>query len=104
MTRFWSSSVSLPCDLEHALDDEHHVGRPASYSSNTSATLFWIAQGRMPSRNSVTCLPSFEHDGVLADQVDAADVAVEVDAHARPVEPRGDLLDVRRLAGAVVAR
>jgi hypothetical protein len=48
-------------------------------------------------------LPSIEHDGVLADEVDAADVAVEVDAHARPVEPRRDLLDVRRLAGAVIA-
>jgi hypothetical protein len=30
-------------------------------------------------------------------------VAVEVDAHARPVEARGDLFNVRRLAGAVIA-
>ena len=36
-------------------------------------------------------------------EVDAADVAVEVDAHARPVEPGGDLLDMGRLAGAVIA-
>src|SRR5579871_6763298 len=42
-------------------------------------------------------------DRVLADQIDAADVAVEVDADHRPVEARGDLLDVRRLAGAVIA-
>jgi len=35
--------------------------------------------------------------------IDAADVAVEVDAHARPIEPRRHLLDMRRLAGAVIA-
>ncbi len=44
-----------------------------------------------------------QHDGVLADQVDAADVAVEVDADAGPVEPRRHLLDVGGFAGAVVA-
>src|SRR3546814_8716537 len=35
--------------------------------------------------------------------VDAADVAVQVDPDARPVQPRRHLLDVGRLAGAVVA-
>src|SRR3546814_6957147 len=37
------------------------------------------------------------------DEVDAADMRVEVDADARPFQPRGDLLDMRRLAGAVIA-
>jgi hypothetical protein len=44
-----------------------------------------------------------QNDRVLADQVDAADVAVQVDADAGPVEASGDLLDMRRLAGAVIA-
>ena len=57
----------------------------------------------MPSRNSVTCLPSLTTIEVLADQIDTADVAVEVDAHAGPVQPRRDLLDMGRLAGAVIA-
>src|SRR3546814_8058996 len=35
--------------------------------------------------------------------VDAADVAVQVDPDARPVQPRRHLLDVGRLAGAAVA-
>ena len=48
-------------------------------------------------------LAVLEHDRVLADQVDAADVAVQVDADARPVEARRDLLDVGRFAGAVIA-
>jgi len=34
-------------------------GRPASYSSNTKATGFWIDQGSIPSLNSVTCLLFF---------------------------------------------
>src|SRR3546814_14473958 len=48
-------------------------------------------------------LAVLQHDGVLADQVDAAAVAVQVDADARPVEAGGDLLDVGRLPGAVIA-
>ena len=49
-------------------------------------------------------LHAFAHDdGVLADQVDTRDVAVEVDAHTGPVQPGGDLFDVGGLAGAVIA-
>src|SRR5690606_21533492 len=48
-------------------------------------------------------LAFLEDDGVLADEIDTADMAVEVDAHAGPVEARCDLLDMRRLAGAVIA-
>jgi hypothetical protein len=89
--------------LQNALDHEHHVGRPASYSSKTMAMGAAAPRGSMPSRNSVTCLPSRRTMASLADEVDAADVAVEVHAHQRPVQPGGDLLDVRRLAGAVIA-
>ena len=48
-------------------------------------------------------LAVLQDDGVLADQVDAADMAVEIDPDARPVEPRRHLLDMGRLAGAVIA-
>ena len=44
-----------------------------------------------------------DDDGVLADEIDAADMAVEIDAHAGPVEPRRHLLDMGRFAGAVIA-
>ena len=103
ITLFWSSSVSLPETSSTRWMTNITSGRPASYSSKQSATLCCSAQGRMPSRNSVTWSAVAEHDGIAADQVDAADMAVEVDAHARPVEPRRDLLDMGRLAGAVVA-
>ncbi len=47
--------------------------------------------------------PVAQHDGVAADHVDAADMRIQIDADAGPVEPRGDLFDMRRFAGAVIA-
>ena len=93
----------LALDLEHALDHEHHVG-PAG-------VVFVEAQRhRMLQRPGQDALAEFgdllvvaQHDRVLADEVDAADVAVEIDADAGPVEARRDLLDMRRFAGAVIA-
>ena len=79
MTRLWSSKVSLPQDLQHPLDHEHHV--------RTAGVVFVEHQGDMgaagPGQNPFTefgdLLAVLQHDGVLADQVDAADVAVEID-------------------------
>ena len=90
--------------LQHALDHEHHV-RPAG-------VVFVETDGdvvlQRPGQNAVAelrhLLAVLQHDRVLADEIDARDVAVEVDAHQRPVEPGGDLLDMGRLAGAVIAR
>src|SRR6185312_10619781 len=60
-----------------------------------------------PGQNAVTefgdLLAVADHDGVLADEVDTADVAVEVDAHAGPIEAGGDLLDMGGFTGAVIA-
>ena len=91
-------------DLQHALDDEHHV--------RTAGVIFVEAQRdivlQRPGQDAVAelgdLLAVLEHDRVLADEIDAADVAVEVDADARPVEAGRDLLDMGRLAGAVIAR
>ncbi len=59
ITRFWSSRVRRLCASSTRWITNITSGRPASYSSNTRAMGRWIAQGSMPSRNSVTCLPSF---------------------------------------------
>ena len=103
ITRFWSSRVSLPSVSSTRWMTNITSGRPASYSSNTSATGCCSAQGSRPSRNSVTCWPSCRTIASRPIEVDAADVRVEVDADHRPVEPRRDLLDMGRLAGAVIA-
>jgi pyruvate/2-oxoglutarate dehydrogenase complex dihydrolipoamide acyltransferase (E2) component len=48
-------------------------------------------------------LAILQDDGIAADQVNAADMRVKVDADARPFEARGHLLDMRRFARAVIA-
>jgi len=88
--------------FQHPLNHEHHVG--------TARIVFVETQGDVvlvgPRQNAVAELGHLQavadDDGILADQVDTADVAVEVDAHARPVETGRHLLDVGRFAGAVV--
>ena len=89
--------------FQNALNHEHHVG--------AAGVVFVEAQRdvvlQRPRQNAVAELGHLhalaDHDGVLADEIDAADVAVEIDPHARPVEPRRHLLDVGRLPGAVIA-
>src|SRR3546814_4946951 len=48
-------------------------------------------------------LSVFQDDGVPADQIDTADMRIEIDADAWPVKACRHLLDVRGLAGAVIA-
>ena len=57
----------------------------------------------MPSRNSVTCLPSLSNYCVLADEIDARDMTVEVNPYARPFQARRHLFDMCRLTRAMVA-
>ena len=89
--------------LQHALDDEHHVRAAGVVLVEAQRRVGLQAVGQDALAELGDLLAFLEHDRVLADQVDAAHVAVEVDADAGPVQPGGDLLDVRRLAGAVVA-
>ena len=46
--------------------------------------------------------PIANDDRILADEIDAADVTVQVDADTGPVEARRHLFDVRRLPRAVI--
>ena len=92
-----------PFHLQHALDHEHHV-RPTGVvlvEHERRRVLQRPGQEAFSERGDL--LTVLDHDRVLAHQVDPADVAVEIDPDARPVEPRRHLLDVRGLAGAVVA-
>ena len=103
MTRFWSSSVSRPDDSSTRWMTNITSGRPASYSSNTSAILFCTAQGRMPSRNSVICLPSLRTIASLPTRSIRLTWLSRLTRTQRPVEARRDLLDMGRFAGAVIA-
>ena len=104
ITLLWSSSVSRPDCFEHALDDEHHVRAAGIVFVEDERDVVLQRPGQDAVLELGDLLAVAQNDGVLADEVDARDVAVEVDAHAGPVEPRRDLLDMGRLAGAVIAR
>ncbi len=89
--------------FQHALDHEHDVG-PAGVvfvEAERDVVLQRPRQDAVAEFGDLHALA--DHDGVLADQIDAADMAVEIDAHARPIEPRRHLLDMGRFAGAVIA-
>ena len=89
--------------FEHALNHEHHVRAAGVVFVEAQSDVVLQRPGQHPVAELRHLLAVLEHDRVLADEVDAGHVAVEVDAHAGPVEPRRDLLDVGRLAGAVIA-
>ena len=93
----------LARSFQHALDHEHHVGTAGVVFVEAERDVVLQRPGQDAFAELGDLLIVLDDDGVLADQVDAADVAVEVDAHAGPVEPRRDLLDMGGLAGAVIA-
>ena len=90
--------------FEDALDDEHDVGAAGVIFVEHQRHIVLIGPGQDAFAEFGDLLAVLQHDRVLADQVDAADVAVEIDADAGPVEAGGDLLDMGRFAGAVIAR
>ena len=89
--------------FENALDDEHHVGAAGVIFVEDQRHIVLIGPGQNAFAEFGDLLAILQHDGILADQIDAADVAVEIDADAGPVEAGGDLLDMGRLAGAMIA-
>ena len=91
-------------EFQHALDHEHHVRAAGIVLIEHEGHVVLQRPGQDAILERGDLLALAQDDGVLAHEVDARDVAVEVDAHAGPVQPRGHLLDMGRLAGAVVAR
>ena len=108
--RVWPNDAALieqgqaARNLQHPLDDEHHVGTARVILVEAQRDIVLDRPGQHSVAKLRDLLAVLEHDRVLADEIDAGDVAVEVDAHARPVEARGDLLDMCRLARAVITR
>ncbi len=93
----------LSLHFEHALDDEHHIGPPGVIFIEAQTYRMLNRPGQDPFAEFGDLLAFLQHDGVLADQIDAADMAVQVHTHARPIQPRGDLLDMGGLPGAMIA-
>ncbi len=89
--------------FQHALDHEHHVRAAGVIFVENERDIVLIGPGQDAVLEFGDLLAVLQDDGVLADEIDAADMAVEVDADAGPVEAGGDLFDMGRLAGAVIA-
>ena len=89
--------------LQHALDDEHHVRatRVVFVEHDGGRALKRPWQHAFPEFGDLHSVP--DDDRVLADEIDSGNVAVQVDAHAGPIEACGDLLDMGGLAGPVIA-
>ncbi len=91
-------------DLQHALDHEHHVRAAGIVLVEHQRDVVLQRPGQDAVLEGGDLLAVLQDDGVLADEVDARDVTVEVDPDAGPVQPRRDLLDMGRFTGAVIAR
>ena len=90
-------------DFQHALDHEHHVGAAGVVFVEAERDIVLDRPGQDAVAEFGDLLAVLQHDRVLADEIDTRNVAVEIDANAGPVEAGGDLLDMGRLAGAVIA-
>ncbi len=89
--------------FEHALDHKHHVGASGVVFVEHQSDVVLDGPGQDAVAEFSDLLAVTQDDGVLADKIDARNVAVEVDADQRPVETRCDLLDMGRFARAVIA-
>src|ERR1019366_624839 len=89
--------------FEDALNNEHHVGTARVIFIETQRDIV-LQRPRQDAILELGHLQAILDDNrVLADEIDAGYVTVEAYPHAWPVQPRRDLLDMRRLAGAVIA-
>ena len=103
ITLFWSSRVSLP-----STSSTRWI---TNMTSGAAGVIFVEHQSRRvlqrPGQQALAelghLLAVAQHDRVPADQVDTADMASRLMRMQGPVEPRRDLLDMGRLAGAVIA-
>ena len=84
----------LAFDFQDPLNDEHHV-RAASviFVKDKSAGML-----ESPRKQAFTVfgdlLSVFNDDRIFSDEIDPADVAIEIDPDAGPIEPCRHLLDV----------
>ena len=92
----------LAVDLEDALDDEHNIGAAGVIFVEHDGHRVLQCPGKDALAEFGHLLAVTKDDGVLADEVDAADMAVEIDPDTGPVQACRDLLDMGRLTGAVI--
>src|SRR6185312_777938 len=88
--------------FQNALNDEHDVRAARIVFVEAERDIVLQSPGQNALAELGDLLTVLDDDGVFADQIDPADMAVEVDADAWPVEPCSHLLDMSGLAGTMV--
>ena len=89
--------------FEHALDDEHHIRATGVIFVEDERDIVLIGPGQDTIAKFGDLHAVLDDNGVLADQIDTRNMAVEVDTHAWPVEAGSDLFNVGRFARAMIA-
>jgi len=90
-------------EFEHALNHEHDVG-PTRVILVEGQSYGMLQRPRQNAFLEFGHLQSvLEHDRITANQINPADMCIEVHSDARPIETRRDLLNMRRLASPVIA-
>jgi hypothetical protein len=93
----------LALHLQHTLDHKHHVRSAGIIFVEHQSAGMLQGPGEDALAEFRDLLAVLQHNRVLADEIDTADMAVQIDADAGPVQPRRDLLDMGGFAGAVIA-
>ena len=92
----------LTGDFQDALDNKHHIGATRIIFVKHQSDGVLQSPGQNTFLKLGNLLAVFQHNRVFADQINTADMAVEIDAHARPVQPRRDLFNMGRFTRAVI--
>ena len=89
--------------LKNALNHEHHIGTARVIFIKCQSDGVLQRPWQQPFAKLCDLLAVFENNRVFTDKVDTADMAIEVNPYKRPVEPRGDLLDMGGFTCAVIS-
>ena len=93
----------LALGFEDALDHEHHVGATGVIFVKDQSGRRLQRPGQQAFAEFGDLLAVLQDNRVTADQIDPADMRVEVDPDAGPVEASGNLFDMGRFSGTVIA-
>ena len=89
--------------FQDPLDHEHHVGATGVIFVEHQSGWCLQSPGQKAFAKFGDLLAVLQDNGIASDQIDPADMGVEIDPDAGPVEAGGDLLDMGRFPGAVIA-
>ena len=93
----------LAIDFQNALDNKHHICPPGVIFIKNQRHRILQCPGQNAFLELGYLLAVFQDNRILAYQVNSADMAVQINAHTWPVQPRGDLFNMGGFASAVIA-